>query len=50
MASLPIDVAEASTCAPWGRARSRTFFFLFFVVKVPFEECQIQEEYMILFV
>jgi len=28
-ASLHLVVAEANTCAPWGGARSRTFFFFF---------------------
>jgi len=45
--SLYIVVAEANTCAPWGGACPRTFFFSFSVVKEPFEGCQMQEEHMI---
>ena len=33
MVSLHFVGAEASTCAPWGGARSRTFFLVFFVLK-----------------
>ena len=33
MVSLHLVGAEASTCAPWGGARPRTFFLFFFVVK-----------------
>ena len=49
MVSLHLVGAEASTCAPWGRACPRTFFLFFPVVKEPFEGCQMQEEHTIPF-
>ena len=45
VASLPIVVAEASTCTPWGEACSRTFFIIFFpVVREPIKGVHMQGE------